>query len=76
MTQAFPPRAREELYDLSVDPDELTDVSREPGYGDLRRRLSVLLDAHLVASDDPLVTGEMPEPAPPRRRVAVPASNS
>lgn len=74
--QTFQPRAREELYDLSIDPDELTDVSREPGYGPLRQRLSVLLDAHLVASDDPVMTGEMPEPIPPRQRIGTPATST
>lgn len=72
----FPPRAREELYDLSLDPDELSDVSGEPSYLDVRERLSVLLDAHLLATDDPIVTGEMPEPVPPRQRVGARATRA
>lgn len=68
---AVPDRPREELYDLAADPHELRDVAGRQEYSLVRERLAGLLDAHLVQSRDPVVTGRMPEPEPPRDRSGV-----
>jgi arylsulfatase len=40
-----------QLFDLDVDPDELTDVSEEPAYQEVRGRLSEALIANLHGGD-------------------------
>lgn len=74
--EPLPDRPREELYDLVSDPDELRNVIGQPGYAPVRRRLAGLLDSHLIETDDPVVTGDMPEPEPPRDRGRVNTAES
>jgi arylsulfatase A-like enzyme len=44
-----------ELYDLALDPLELTDVTREPAYAEAFAEMKAHLDAHLATVDDPVV---------------------
>jgi len=53
---AFGKRPREELYDLRVDPDYLTNVAGEPAYAEVRARLERMLLDELEAHDDPRLT--------------------
>ena len=53
---AFGKRPREELYDLRVDPDHLTNVADDPAYADVRAELEGRLMAVLEAEDDPRLT--------------------
>jgi arylsulfatase A-like enzyme len=56
----FGKRPAEELYDLSVDPDQLTNVAEQPGYQQVREQLSRQMHEQLVASQDPRATGADP----------------
>lgn len=49
----FGPRPAEELYDLSVDPDQLHNVAADPAYAGTRQDLAERLTAALVATEDP-----------------------
>lgn len=55
---AFGKRPAEELYDLSKDPDQMTNVADDPSYSDAKRKLSEQLMKTLTAAADPRVTGD------------------
>ncbi len=46
-----------ELYDLELDPLELTDVAEEPVYAEVLRDLRCRMDSWLKEMDDPVVDG-------------------
>ena len=52
------PRLMEELYDLENDPFELTNLSLDPNYTDIKKKLSLNLDEFLIKIDD---LGRIPE---------------
>jgi len=53
----YPAGNRCQLFDLEKDPDELTDVARDPAYGNTLGHLKSLLVASLYGSDLDWVTG-------------------
>jgi len=58
MWPQFPsPRAPEELYDLSKDPDEFVNVASDPAYSHDREQLSALLYSQMRQLEDPLLNG-------------------
>lgn len=57
---AFARRPPEELYDLSKDPEQLTDVSMDTGHAALRDSLRLRLATWMAATGDPR-TAELPE---------------
>jgi arylsulfatase A-like enzyme len=57
-----------ELYDLQADPWELDDVADDLAYREVKRELLTRLRRHLVATDDPILTGAV---AGPHHRAAV-----
>ncbi len=50
---SFSPRPDEELYDLNTDPEQVRNVAADASYRRVLSRLRTLLDAELVASQDP-----------------------
>jgi len=52
---AFGRRPEEELYDLSVDPEQVNNVANNPAYGDAKQALAARLEAELKASADPRI---------------------
>lgn len=50
---SFGKHPEEELYDLSKDPDQLSNVANDPSYKASRQRLRKQLDAELIKGDDP-----------------------
>lgn len=54
---SFGKRPAEELYDLSSDPQQLTNVATDPRYQEVRTRLKKQLWAQLKRSGDPRITG-------------------
>ena len=46
-----------ELYDLAIDPLEITDVAREPAYEEAFEQMKEHLDGWLTEMDDPVVHG-------------------
>ena len=52
------PRLMEELYDLENDPFELNNLSLDPNYTDIKKKLSLNLDEFLLKIDD---LGRIPE---------------
>ena len=54
---AFAKRPAEELYDMKKDPGQLVNVAAHADYADARKRLSVALERHLVATKDPRSLG-------------------
>ena len=52
------PRLMEELYDLENDPFELNNLSLDPNYNDIMKKLSLNLDEFLEKIDD---LGRIPE---------------
>lgn len=54
---AFAKRPAEELYDMSKDPEQLTNVADDPAYGDVKDKLAERLSAGLESSGDPRVVG-------------------
>ncbi|SEE09773.1 sulfatase family protein [Ruania alba] len=57
----------EELYLLGDDLDELHNLAEDRRHESLRRTLAHRLDDHLARTGDPVLTGDVPEPAPPTR---------
>lgn len=49
----FGPHAKEELYDLRVDPDQLHNVATDRSYRSAKQRLRRQLDTELIKSQDP-----------------------
>jgi len=54
---AFGKRPSEELYDVTKDPEQLTNVASDAEYAAIREKLSKQLTAQLKASGDPRVLG-------------------
>lgn len=54
----FEPQGPEELYDLSADPYETRNLSADPSYRNVLRKMRGLLDRHLVVTND---LGLLPE---------------
>ncbi len=57
---AFSKRPAEELYDLSSDPSQLTNVASEPSLASVKAELAERLDRRLVATADPRALGRPP----------------
>ena len=66
--------AREQLYDLILDPHENRNLSGDPRYGRVLAQLRDRLDGWMVETDDPLLKG--PVPMPPGARVNAPTQIS
>ena len=62
--------AMEQLYDLSFDPAERSNVVEDSAYADVRRELADRLDRWMRDTDDPLLRG--PVPAQPGVKVNPP----
>jgi N-sulfoglucosamine sulfohydrolase len=56
------PRPEQELYDLAADPDEKRNLANDRRYDDLRVKLYEKLMAELLATQDPLLEGDIPHP--------------
>ena len=54
---SFGKRPAEELYDLSRDPGQLTNVAADPRYTPVKNELSAQLESELRATRDPRVLG-------------------
>jgi len=54
---AFAKRPAEELYDMSKDLDQLTNVANDPAYSDVKAKLAKRLTTGLKSSGDPRVVG-------------------
>jgi uncharacterized sulfatase len=57
---SFGRRPPEELYDLEADPDQLTNLARDPRHANTRTTLAAQLDEHLRATGDPRIEGRDP----------------
>ncbi len=55
---AFAKRPAEELFDLTRDPAQLTNVSDQPRYAAHKRRLRSELDRWMVKTGDPRATSD------------------
>lgn len=55
---AFAKRPAEELYDLSKDRDQVTNVAADPSYAEAKKELSDKLMKTLTDAGDPRVTGD------------------
>ena len=56
---AFEKRPAEELYDLSIDPDQLINVAKEPAYAKERAELERQLLEALKQTKDPRINGDV-----------------
>lgn len=56
--RAYGKRPREELYVLSSDPAQLSNVAADPAHAKIREELQARLMAELVQTGDPRVTGD------------------
>jgi hypothetical protein len=54
---AFGMRPAEELYDLTRDPHQLTNVAGDPAYAAVQRQLASRLEAQLKSTADPRLVG-------------------
>jgi len=57
---SFGKRPEEELYDISRDPDCITDLAGDPGHEAVRRSLREQLERELTEQEDPRMTGGAP----------------
>ncbi len=53
---------REELFDLSFDPNEANNLASHPGYRDVLEQMRSRLEGWMKRTDDPLLKGEVPAP--------------
>ncbi|MFC9247269.1 hypothetical protein ACFT7S_25700 [Streptomyces sp. NPDC057136] len=60
-----------ELYDLTTDPDELTDVAEDPAYADIRDNLGRRLSDWMREMGDPLLDGAVTPPLHRRTAAAL-----
>lgn len=58
--QAFLKRPGEELFDLTKDPYQMTNLAKDPAYQAQKTNLKQKLKAHLVKTEDPRALGEEP----------------
>jgi arylsulfatase A-like enzyme len=58
----FPPRGREELFDLQADPRETRNVVHDAEFEKTRAELAALLDGWMRNTHDPLLAGAIPIP--------------
>jgi len=56
------PAGTELLFDTWFDPSEVHDLSADPTHQAIARELSDRLDRWMADTDDPFVTGDLPEP--------------
>jgi len=56
------PTGTELLFDTWFDPCEVCDLSTDPGHDSIRRELSDRLDRWMADTNDPFLTGDLPEP--------------
>lgn len=54
---AFAKRPAEELYDLELDPEQISNVADDPRYADAKAQLAAQLTKELAASNDPRSQG-------------------
>ncbi|MFO7958333.1 MAG: sulfatase [Candidatus Brocadiia bacterium] len=54
----------DELYDLHLDPQENRNLIEDPAHTEVRESLNGRLEQWMRRTGDPLVEGEIPEPAP------------
>ena len=57
---AFSKRPSEELYDLALDPGQMTNVAAQDAYAGIKAELASRLDRHLLATADPRALGHPP----------------
>ena len=57
---AFSKRPSEELYDLALDPGQMTNVAAQDSYSGIKADLASRLDRHLLATSDPRALGHPP----------------
>lgn len=57
------PIAREELYDLTFDPDERNNLVGDPSHRDVLTQMQKRLDAWMQATNDPLLQGPVKAPS-------------
>ncbi|MGV8896880.1 MAG: sulfatase [Rhodoglobus sp.] len=62
------PRPPEELYDLGLDPSELTNLIDDPQYQSVRADLVARLEKLMRRTQDPLLAGPIPAPLQPQRQ--------
>lgn len=55
------PRAAEELYDMTADPEEFTNLAGDERHGPVKRELAATLDDWMRRTDDPLLRGPIPD---------------
>lgn len=58
---SFGKRPADELYDLKKDPDQLTNVAKDPEYKKILEQLKTRLFKELKNTGDPRITGEGPD---------------
>ena len=51
-------RPSEELFDMTLDPHQLTNLANDPRYLEIKRKLANRLQAELIATNDPLTVLE------------------
>jgi len=54
---SFGKRPAEELFDLSKDPEQMTNVADNPKYAEIKKKLAAQLTAQLKATADPRIVG-------------------
>ncbi len=56
------PRKKEELYDLTADPNEQDNLAGNPEYTQIKKQLAEELQAFLERTNDPALAGDIPRP--------------